>query len=350
MQRNIKYVALTLVFLCLCVEFKAQQLVNPSFEGPTARAVSPKGWLPYGNASSPDTQPGAWKVTNEASHGYTYLSMVCRGQSGIDEGKWESIQQTLVNPLMSNTVYHYSIDLAYNKDFFADVIAFDNPVNLRVWGMTEMQQKELLWESGAVKNINWETYFFELKPNQRTPYLVLEAFYTSPQKYCGNVLLDNMKYYPYGFPEIIADVELPDTLVVKIDTQMVDIDLNEYNLPTQIDGREVHQEKELLFRGEKLTITVWDNRTYDGDVISLFLNEKTILKEFEISKNRFDVEVNVSENKEYYLTLYAHNLGRIPPNTVAMYITDGVSKKMITLTSNLKKCEAVKIKIEQLKD
>ena len=138
--------------------------------------------------------------------------------------------------------------------------------------------------------------------------------------------------------------------MVQLDTPMVDIDLNEYNLPTQIDGREVHQEKELLFRGDKLTITVWDNRTTDGDEISLFLNEKTILKEFEISKNRFDVEVNVSDNKEYYLTLYAHNLGRIPPNTVAMYITDGVRKKMITLSSNLSKCEAVKIKIEQLEN
>lgn len=334
----------------------AQQLVNPSFEGPTATAVSPKGWLPYGESSSPDTQPGAWKVTNEASHGYTYLSMVCRGQSGIDEGKWESIQQTLVNPLMPNTVYYYSIDLAYNKDFYADIIDFDNPVNLRVWGMNEMQQKELLWESGAVKNTNWETYFFKLKPNQRTPYLVLEAFYTTPEKYCGNVLLDNMQYYPSGFPELIAEVELPDSLrhsgldPESPDTSKVDIDLNEYNLPTQIDGREVHQEKELLFRGDKLTITVWDNRTYDGDVISLFLNEKTILAAFEISKNRFDIEVNVSENAAYYLTLYAHNLGRIPPNTVAMYITDGVCKKMITLTSNLSKCEAVKLKIGQLED
>ena len=335
---------LALMFVVNSLSIIAQQLVNPSFEGPTARAVSPKGWLPYGDASSPDTQPGAWKVNNEASHGTTYLSMVCRGQSGIDEGKWESIQQTLVNPLMPNTVYYYSIDLAYNKDFFADVIAFDNPVNLRVWGMNEMQQKELLWESGAVENTNWQTYFFELKPNQRTPYLVLEAFYTTAQKYCGNVLIDNMQYYPNGFPirHSVLDTESPEI----IDTHMVDIDLNEYNLPTQIDGRDVHQEKELLFRGDKLTITVWDNRTYDGDVISLFLNEKTILNEFEISKNRFDVEVDVSENKEYYLTLFAHNLGKIPPNTVALYISDGVRKKMITLSSNLIKCEAVKIKVE----
>lgn len=346
-QRNTINIPITVVFLCLCVALNAQQLINPSFEGPTGMAISPEGWKPFGDASSPDTQPGAWRVTKEASHGYSYMSMVCRGQSGIDEDKFESTLQTLRNPLLANEIYHYSIDLAYSPDFYADVIPFDNPVNLRVWGVNEMQQKELLWESGAVKNTEWKTYNFELKPTKLTPYLLLEAYYTTPDKYCGNVLIDNMQYYPNGHPkedqpELV--VEVVDTVAVPIDT--TDIDLTEEGLPTQIDGREVTQHQELLFRGDKLTITVWDHRTTDGDVISLFLNEENILKEFEVSKERLTFTVDVQENKEYYITLFAHNLGRIPPNTVAMYISDGERKKMITLSSNLKKCEAVKIKIE----
>lgn len=347
MQRNIKYVALTLVFLCLCVDYKAQELSNPSFERMPGYDFPQIVWQSYGQASSPDIQPGVWQVTTEASHGYNYKSMVCRGFSIYDSYLWESCVQEFRNPLVVGETYHYSIDLAFSKNFKADTIAFDKPAQLRVWGMNEMEQKELLWESGAVSNTNWQTYFFELKPTQRTSHIILEAYYVELPKYCGNVLLDNLQYYPKGYPELIVEVVAPDTSVLQIDTIKIDIDLNEYDLPTQIDGREVHQEKELLFRGDKLTITIWDNRTYDGDVISLFLNEKTILKEFEISKNRFDVEVSVSENKEYYLTLYAHNLGKIPPNTVAMYITDGVRKKMITLSSNLSNCEAVKIKVEQ---
>ena len=117
-------------------------------------------------------------------------------------------------------------------------------------------------------------------------------------------------------------------------------------MPDEIDGREVHQNKEVVMRGDQLTITIWDNRTQDGDVVSLYLNGEEILEKYMIGKTRLDLKVDVKENQDYYLTLYAHNLGDIPPNTVAMYISDGVRKKFLTLSSDLKKCEAVKVKIE----
>jgi len=332
MQSNIVHYALIMALLCFHVTLAAQQLVNPSFEGNPQVAISPEGWMPYGDNSSPDSQPGAWRVTLPASHGYSYMSMVCRGKSGIDENRYESSLQTLQNPLLSGETYHYSIDLAYSKDFFADVISFDNPVNLRVWGMNELNQKELLWESGAVDNTEWKTYYFDVKPNMRTPYLVLEAYYTQNEKYCGNILLDNMQYYPIRHPEHVLQMQK----YRRTDT-----------IPTQIDGRAITQTQELVFKGDKLSITVRDHRTTDGDVISLLLNEKTILKEFEISKERLTVDVSLEPGKEYYLTLYAHNIGKIPPNTVALYISEGNHKKFITLSSNLEKCEALKIKIEQ---
>jgi hypothetical protein len=348
-QRDTIHAALTWVFLCLCVILNGQQLVNPSFEGATGVAKSPEGWQAYGNASSPDTQPGAWQVIKEAAHGFSYISMVCRGFSIYDSYQHESILQNLQNPLVAGAQYHYSIDLAFSKHFKADTITFNKPAKLRIWGMNEMQQKELLWESDGISNTDWKTFYFEVNPTQRTPTLILEAFYTQLPKYCGNVLIDNMQYYPLGHPnrhsvpdEFMlseAEVESPDSLLTN------DIDLNEYNLPNKIDGREVEQHKELVFKGNKLTITIWDNRTYDGDIVSLFLNEKPILAAFEISKNRLDIEIEVEEGKEYYLTLFAHNLGKIPPNTAALYISDGNQKKFLTLSSDLNKCEALKIQI-----
>ncbi|MBL4592863.1 MAG: hypothetical protein JKX68_03495 [Flavobacteriales bacterium] len=314
----------------------SQQLQNPSFEGATGIAIQPQGWKAYGPASSPDTQPGAWNVTLPASHGNTYMSMVCRGYSIFDSYMWESAIQGLNNPLTIGETYHYSIDLATSKHFLADTIQFDNPVNFRIWGMSNNSEKELLWESGAVANTDWKTVYFEVIPNIATDYFILEAYYTQMPKYCGNVLVDNMKYYPQK-PIIQKDTLIAGLVPVSVDNDTI---------PTQIDGREINKEAEFTFRGDKLIITVWDNRTTDGDVISLFLNNKNILKEFTISKDRLEVEVDVEEGVEYYLTLYAHNLGDIPPNTVAMYISDGQRKKFITLTSDLKACGAVKLKIE----
>ena len=332
-QSNIFYYALMVLLLCLHVSLSAQELVNPSFEGVSGVARQPHGWEAYGQASSPDTQPGAWNVTTAPSHGSSYMSMVCRGYSIFNSDMWESALQALNNPLTIGETYHYSIDLATSKNFLADTILFDNPVNLRVWGMSYNQEKELLWESGGVDNTEWETFHFELTPSIAADYIILEAYYLEMPKYCGNILVDNMKYYPVK-PEI-NDVVVP----VLVD--------NNAEIPTDIDGREITKEGDFMFRGEKLTITVFDNRTTDGDVISLFLNNKNILEEFEISKNRFDVEADVVEGQEYFLTLFAHNLGDIPPNTVAMYISDGKRKKFITLTSDLKKCGAVKIRVEQ---
>ncbi len=333
-QSNIFYYALIMVLLCLHVSLNAQELINPSFEGVSGVARQPQGWQAYGQASSPDTQPGAWSVTAEASHGNSYMSMVCRGYSIFDSYLWESTIQALNNPLTIGETYNYSIDLAHSKTFLADTILFDKPAQLRIWGMSNSTDKELLWESGAVSNTDWKTFYFEVTPTIATDYFILEAYYVEMPKYCGNVLVDNMKYYPQ-VPEIVKDT-VPQMLVA-----------DNHEIPEDINGREISKEGEFMFRGEKLTITVWDNRTTDGDIISLYLNNKNILKEFTISKNRLDVEVAVEEGVEYYLTLYAHNLGDIPPNTVAMYISDGLRKKFITLTSDLEKCGAIKIKIEE---
>lgn len=332
-QSNIIYYALVVLSLCCHVTLRAQQLVNPSFEGRTGVAVQPVGWPTYGTASSPDTQPGSWDVTTEASHGNTYISMVCRGYSIYDSYLWESCMQRLNNPLIVGETYHYSIDLAHSNTFKADTILFDRPANLRLWGMSMTQQKELLWESGSVKNTQWETHYFDVTPTQATEYFILEAYYTEMPKYCGNILVDNMQYYPQ-VPVIPKDsvpvfaAEVPDTI------------------PQKIGDRPINKAGEFTFRGDQLTITVWDNRTTDGDVISLFLNHQNILKEFTISKERLDITVDVEEGKEYYLTLFAHNLGDIPPNTVALYISDGHRKKFMTLTSDLKACGAIRLKIQ----
>ncbi len=335
-QSNIFHYALMMVLLCLHVSLNAQDLVNPSFEGATGVARQPYGWQSYGTASSPDTQPGVWRVSKEASHGSTYISMVCRGYSIFDSYLWESCVQGLNNPLIVGETYHYSIDLATSENFKADTISFDKPANLRLWGMSNTTEKELLWESGAVANTDWKTFYFDVTPSIATDFFILEAYYVELPKYCGNILVDNMKYYPE------QPIIEKDTIPVLV----VDNNLPDNEIPTDIDGRPINKGGEFTFRGDNITITVWDNRTTDGDMISLYMNNKNILKKFTISKERLDVDVPVKEGTEYYLTLYAHNLGDIPPNTVALYISDGKRKKFITLTSDLAACGAVKIKIE----
>lgn len=340
------YILLFLI-LALFVSATAQHLQNHSFEGVAGAAKTPEGWISMGQASSPDTQPGAWKVTTPASHGDSYISMVCRGFSILDNYLWEACYQPFNNPLLVGEIYHYSINLAHSSTFQADTVHFNNPVNLRVWGVNQNQEKEILWESGAISNTEWKTFYFDLNPSFRTEAIVLEAYYVNLPKYNGNILIDNLQYYPKK--PIIKDTTPP--LVLREDTFKTDnifhVKLDGEGLPIMINERPVTEGRELLFKSSKLTITVWDNRLKDGDIISLFMNEKNILKKYTISKDRFTFDVKLAGSTEYYLTLYAHNLGRIPPNTVAIYIGDGQRKKLITLSSDLKTCGSIKIKIEE---
>jgi hypothetical protein len=339
----------TLFFLILFFWFvsncNAQQLQNPSFEGAIGIATLPQAWLAMGESSSPDTQPGAWSVTKEASHGNSYISMVCRGFSIIDSYQWEKCYQSLSSPLRVGETYSYSIDLSHSANFIADTIKFNKPVNLRIWGMNENKQEELLWESGVVNNLDWKTFYFDLKPSVLVEYLILEAYYIEMPKYNGNVLIDNLQYYPKGRSILDSLKKAVEEYVVVQQDFVVELDGTGKVLT--INDRKVNDGSELVVKNSKLSITVWDNRLKDGDIISLFINEKNVLKEFMISKKRLTFDVELAGSEEYYLTLYAHNLGEIPPNTVALYLGDGKRKKLITLSSDLKSCGSIKIKIQE---
>ena len=339
LNHNILFLAV--LFLMVINQTTAQNLQNPSFEGGAAVAQLPQMWLPLGQASSPDTQPGVWKVTLPANHGNSYISMVCRGYSIFDSYLWESCYQPLNNPLQIGENYKYSIDLAYSPNFLADTVKFNRPVNLRIWGKNDAQQKELLWESGTISNTNWETFYVEVKPSISVEYIVLEAYYVQLPKYNGNILIDNFKYYPQ------KEAQEKDTLIDVLALSEFEMEKNENGRVVAINNRPINISNTLEVKSNKLLITVWDNRLKDGDIISLFINDKNVLKEFTISKNRLIVEVELTGSEDYYLTLYAHNLGRIPPNTVALYVDDGNKKKLITLSSDLKKCGSIKIKLRK---
>jgi hypothetical protein len=91
---------------------------------------------------------------------------------------------------------------------------------------------------------------------------------------------------------------------------------------------------------EKRTVVIeaWDGQTIDGDIISIYANKGTADEEIIISQQELDGPSNkirvthTFKNGGYnYITLYAHNLGSLPPNTAAISV-DGVP---VTLSANL---------------
>jgi hypothetical protein len=51
--------------------------------------------------------------------------------------------------------------------------------------------------------------------------------------------------------------------------------------------------------------------------------------------------LNLIENTNNYLVLFANNLGKTPPNTAAIQFFDGKSERLFRLSSDLTTCSAL---------
>ncbi len=108
------------------------------------------------------------------------------------------------------------------------------------------------------------------------------------------------------------------------------------------DSVAVVEKGTLEVKSRKLTISVWDYNTIDGDIISLKLGEDWLLTKYELKAEKFVMQTTlVGFNQD--LILYAHNVGMVPPNTAAISVYDGFTTQRVSLESNMETSEAIKI-------
>lgn len=111
----------------------------------------------------------------------------------------------------------------------------------------------------------------------------------------------------------------------------------------KLRGRKVEDGHTIEVQNRSFSITVYDHQRDDGDIISLNYNGEWILREYEIdhSKHSLDVFLDTDEKAPNYLVLYAHNLGEVSPNTVAVEIDDGQRVKRFILNSDMKTSDII---------
>ena len=112
-------------------------------------------------------------------------------------------------------------------------------------------------------------------------------------------------------------------------------------------GRSISYVKELEVDSDRIQIVLWDHGRQDGDIVSIYLNGLEVIKKHHLTYREvvFDVALDATQKNDLFL--YAHNLGRFPPNTVSIKIKDQSSTEEIVLNSDLKSCESVLINVKQ---
>lgn len=96
--------------------------------------------------------------------------------------------------------------------------------------------------------------------------------------------------------------------------------------------------KTINIEHENFRVDLYDNGEVDGDSVSLFYNGKLILSHKKLSEKPITLTLDASTGRQINeLTMYAENLGEIPPNTALMVVTDGDKRYEVRISSDYKK-------------
>jgi hypothetical protein len=109
--------------------------------------------------------------------------------------------------------------------------------------------------------------------------------------------------------------------------------------------RNVDVQNEIEVSSDSLMVDFYDNGEVDGDSISVFFNDQLLGANLRLSTQSIHLNIKLDTTKEVnQLSMFANNLGSIPPNTALMLIYDGKKRYEVRLSSNLEKSGAIRIR------
>lgn len=124
--------------------------------------------------------------------------------------------------------------------------------------------------------------------------------------------------FSFSFDDLFIATGSDDQTIIiwKKDLQQIEKE-NESQIPDLVEGRKVDVQAIFKSKKDKEFITFWDNSILDGDIISVYLNEIKILNNHKLTKEKKKIELKLKDGINV-LSIYAHNLGEIPPNTIGV--------------------------------
>lgn len=110
------------------------------------------------------------------------------------------------------------------------------------------------------------------------------------------------------------------------------------------------QRKNELFQtistsAKMVTVSFYDNGTIDGDTISVYDNNRLIVKSKGLSADPITIHVKLDDDDlEHEIVMVAENLGSIPPNTALMIVQAGSKRYTVGLSSTEQKNAMVRFR------
>lgn len=292
-------------------------------------------WVLQGGWLADNCSPGTMRLVKEADSNQLDVGADTFAPEGIWTGELSQTDRSYE--------FYYELELKEGGKGFAKIMSEENGGSARQllnWKLNENRDSLIIEEQGVIEKTdpNWRWCIKKLKlrldedVNRFGFHGVwegrMDATETQKAGACapGKVYLEK--------PILDKDVKAS---IRSLQTQTA--------LSSQ--GRKLKLQRTIEVKSTDLTISVWDNGTEDGDVITLFFNGHQLAKQHRISKNKSNYRVKLSGN-ENFLILQADDLGSIKPNTVAVSINDGQREQILVMSADLEENGAVLIrKIQQ---
>ncbi|MBS1597784.1 MAG: hypothetical protein JST75_06140 [Bacteroidetes bacterium] len=104
-------------------------------------------------------------------------------------------------------------------------------------------------------------------------------------------------------------------------------------------------QKEIRVESDSIRLSFYDNAEIDGDSISVFLNGDLVIAHQELTERAFNLYLKLDSTKEVNeVSMFAENLGKYPPNTALMVVSDGENRYETFLSSDFKGNATIKFK------
>ncbi|OQP54591.1 hypothetical protein A4H97_21730 [Niastella yeongjuensis] len=147
-----------------------------------------------------------------------------------------------------------------------------------------------------------------------------------------------------GAPNSATVIGTSSIAPIKITDSAIDAN-SERNLVAQFSRRKIIYTKELEITSDSIRISLYDNGEIDGDTVTVFLNGQPVMSHQELTARAVNIYLTLDNSKDVNeVSLFAENLGRIPPNTALMVVTDGISRYEVFLSSSYTQNATVRIK------
>lgn len=117
-------------------------------------------------------------------------------------------------------------------------------------------------------------------------------------------------------------------------------------LPDKLKDRTITvSDRSIQVDSDIVELEIFDHKMIDGDIVSVNFNGDWILEEHALKGKPFPLKVKLNKTGKNFLLLHAVNLGRKPPNTMALrYVFQGKTETVV-LSSDLDESEVIELVI-----